>query len=158
MSDMITSSSAEKLPEPAEDEPRLFLVPQSGLDEIWVRFGVGEMFRAHEEKSGGHWTADWLFSSIKAGEQDLWVIVRGNEEIVAALVTDITPYRNGLRTCMVTIIVGSEPRSWIGLRTELEDWARNRGCDKIEMIGRIGWKRIIPDWKPTAIFFEKALT
>lgn len=149
---MPTSSSAEP------EGPRLLIVSPEALPQIWGRFGVGQMFRDHEDIAGGHWTTDFLYSEIERGAQQLWVIAGQDETIKAALVTDISPYRNGFKTCMVTVIVGKEPRSWIALRGELEQWAKEQGCEKIEMIGRVGWKRIIPDWKPTHIFFEKALT
>ncbi len=149
---MDTSSSDDEAPGLA-----LVMAPLDTVPTIWARFGVGDMFREHEAKAEGHWTADWLYSEIMGEGLQLWLVVDPDEKIRAALVTDITPYRNGFKTCLVTVIVGSEPRSWIKLRHVLEDWARDQGCVKIEAIGRVGWKRIIPDWKPTHIFFEKAL-
>ena len=128
------------------------------LGVVWEKYGVGRMFEEQESRSGGHWTAEFLKEHIASEKMQLWLCLEDRKFIKAALVTDINPYPNGLKTCMVVIIVGREPKSWIPLRHVLEDWAKRSGCEKIEAIGRLAWKSVIPDWKPSAIFFEKALT
>lgn len=125
---------------------------------VWDKFEVGALFKEQEEKSGGHWTAEFLKEQLLAGKLHLWLVLKGGEEILAALVTDINPYPNGLRTCMVTVIVGKNPGAWIGLESTLSDWAKENGCTKMEVIGRPGWKRVFPDsWRASATFYEKSL-
>jgi hypothetical protein len=135
----------------------LEMVVGDAIGVVWDKFGVGELFRAQEKSAGGRWTADFLRSQAESDKMQLWLVLEDRQNIMAALVTDTNPYANGLKTCMVVVVVGSNPRSWIPLRHVLEDWAKRSGCAWIEAIGRVGWKRIMPDWTPSAVFFEKAL-
>lgn len=124
---------------------------------VWNEFGAGELFREQEHKSGGHWTADFLLEELQADRLQLWLVLKERRQMKAALITDIRPYPNGLKTCMVTVVVGQEPRAWIGLQDVLCDWAKRSGCEKMEVIGRLGWKRILTDWQASAMFYEKSL-
>lgn len=138
----------------------LEMVVGEAIPVVWTRFGVAQLFRDSEWRAGGRWTADHLFETITAGHMHLWLIIEninGQELIKAALITDIRPYETGFKACHIVAIVGEEPRAWINLRSALEAWAKRSGCEAIETIGRIGWKRVIPDWKATHIFLEKRL-
>jgi hypothetical protein len=39
----------------------------------------------------------------------------------------------------------------------IESWARTMGCYAIEIVGREGWQRVLPDYKRTAVVLEKPL-
>lgn len=127
------------------------------VPEVWDRYGVGDLFQREEHRSGGHWSAAFLESEVRAGDQQLWLVLREGREIIAALVTDIRPYPNGFRTCMITAAVGRDPRDWIGLQNELGDWARRSGCEKMETIGRWGWKPLLKEWRAAAVYYERDL-
>lgn len=138
----------------------LEMVVGEAIPTVWERFGVGQLFADSEWRSGGRWNADYLFEKLTLKHMQLWLIIEKKNErenIKAALITDVRPYENGFKACHIVAVVGEEPRSWIKLKPALEDWAKRSGCEAIETIGRIGWKRVIPDWKPTHIFLEKRL-
>jgi len=136
------------------------MVNIDSISTVWNRFGVGLLFRNSQWRSGGRWKADYLLDKILQEQMQLWLVIEkknGAESIKAALITDIRPYETGFKACHIIAVVGKEPRSWIGLRSVMEDWAKRSGCEAIETICRVGWKRFLPDWKQTHIFIEKRL-
>ena len=120
------------------------------------------MVRQHQDRSRGRLSADQTLAELHAGDMQLWLVVenlgfRGDETIKAAVLTDIKPYSSGLRVCTIWLVVGEAARSWIALRHEIEDWAREQGCRAVEIVGRVGWKRLLPDYEPYAVVYEKKL-
>lgn len=138
----------------------LEFVALEAIPTVWDRFGVGQLFKETEWRSGGRWNAEYLFEKLVLEHMQLWLIIEkktGKELIRASLVTDVRPYETGFKACHIIAVVGKEPRSWIKLKSELEAWAKRSGCEAIETICRVGWKRFLPDWKQTHIFIEKRL-
>lgn len=133
-------------------------IKRQTIDAVWNKYGVGELVAKEEWRSGGRWFADDIYEDLQAGNFQLWLVLEDRRNIKAALITDIRPYPNGFRACIVLMVVGEEPRSWIPLKSVLEDWARKSGCEAIEAIGRKGWKRVLSsDWEMTGAFYEKRL-
>ena len=43
-------------------------------------------------------------------------------------------------------VVGRDPKRWVGLLPELEEYGRQQGADGVEIVGRQGWERSLPDY------------
>lgn len=134
----------------------LEMVGADALDLVWKDYGVGELFAEQEWRASGQWTAKTAYEQLKNETMWLWLVLEDRQNIKAALLTQMSVYETGAKVCTVLMVVGKESRSWVGLVSVLEDWARDSGCESIEAIGRIGWKRITP-WKATSMIFEKRL-
>jgi hypothetical protein len=95
-----------------------------------------------------------VFSGLALAQYHLWVL--RDESILAAGVTEFRHYPTGLRTLAALLLGGSDMRDWVHLWSDVETWAKQQGCTKIEITGRRGWTRVL-GWKETTIDMEKDL-
>lgn len=96
-------------------------------------------------------TFDWL----AARRGFLWVLVDVDKRIVAACTTSLQPARRGL-ACRVVACGGSKG-DWERCISRIEDYARGEGCYKMKVDGRDGWGRVLSDYHPVRVSFEKGL-
>jgi hypothetical protein len=59
--------------------------------------------------------------------------------------------------CEIIAAAGADVRSWIHLLGPIEDYARAEGRKRMRIIGRQGWKRLLPDYKQQAVVLERKL-
>lgn len=52
---------------------------------------------------------------------------------------------------------GAALRDWIAFLPVIESWAASEGCQTIELIGRAGWERVLPDFQKKAVLLRKSL-
>lgn len=94
--------------------------------------------------------------AIARAELQLWIVsIRG--EPVAAFVTEIRvmDYGKGL---WVVACGGTGMREWLPeVESTLQGFARDKGCDHIQMSGRRGWLREMKSygWRETSISMRK---
>jgi hypothetical protein len=75
----------------------------------------------------------------------LWILARDGA-IVGALVTEILRWPR--RTVCRLVLAGAEDGlrdEWLAWRGALEAWARAEGCTAMEIYGRPGWARLVPE-------------
>ena len=90
------------------------------------------------------------------GSAQLWVAADGNR-LCAACVTEI-PIRNKRKYCNIWLAGGSGLNNWLSYLPRVEEWARANGCHAMLIEkARIGWKRILPDYKTKTIQMVKEL-
>lgn len=107
-------------------------------------------------KRGGMGDAAAVYADVIAGRSLLWMALEGEQIQNAAAVTDLTE-ANGKKICTI-VGCGGEPReAWFGLLGDLEEYARREGCAEMRIIGRVGWKRLLPDYQERAIILTKGL-
>ena len=94
------------------------------------------------------------YAGAKKRYCQLWIIWEPTHDDVpgdarGAVLTDIQYYPSGWHAARVLLMGG------VGLAhmkdtiiAELEKWARAEDCDALEIIGRKGWGRVFPDYKP----------
>lgn len=93
------------------------------------------------------YTLDDVLERLVAGDAQLWV------EPDAAVVTEIGiyPRRKVLRAWLAT-------GTYEGIRRieqAVIPWAKSYGCDAIEIIGRLGWRRRLKDYRERAVTMTK---
>jgi len=59
--------------------------------------------------------------------------------------------------CEIIAASGTDIRSWVHLIGPIEDYARAEGRKRMRIIGRQGWKRLLPDYKQQAVVLERTL-
>ena len=89
-----------------------------------------------------------ILRAILRGDKQLWIAV-ADGSIVAAGATEIVNHPKG-RVCLITHIGGSRMDDWIAHQDTLAEWAREHGCDFMEVCGRKGWARAL-GWEPVAV-------
>jgi hypothetical protein len=76
--------------------------------------------------------------------------------IKAAAVTQVTRV-NGDKYCTIVACAGDERNRWLSLIEGLEAYARSCDCRAVRIIGRIGWRRVLPGYRTKALVLERAL-
>lgn len=112
-----------------------YISPQDAISE-WSRV-EGWLDDANKLAGGKMTTADYLVK-VLTGTADLWV---GNDMAVLA---EMTHYPRA-RVYVIVLAGGEGGHDWSAIESELENAARLRGCNKMEVFGRPGWKRILND-------------
>ncbi len=122
------------------------------VEAIWPQIrGLVEDGLGH---AGGCFAAEDVKQSLAAGRRQLWIdgpIPR------CALITELADYPLR-RVLHVFLAAGRLPRDWRHLWRGIERWAASEGCAAVEIRGRPGWARRLPDYRATMIFLSKELT
>ena len=85
----------------------------------------------------------------------LWLAIDSGS-VLAAAVTKVTA-ENGERLCTIVACAGHEWKKFGPLIAGLEAYARAEGCVAIEICGRPGWRRRLPDYRLAKIVIRKRL-
>lgn len=107
--------------------------------------------------------ADYIVAALEyAGHshtlQDVWQAVTNKQAAFfplekSAIVVEIVDYPQRA-TCRIWL-AGGDMEELIEAEKNICIWARERGCDSMEIIGRKGWERQLRDYKPTATVLVK---
>lgn len=130
----------------SEQEVELFLCPLDGaLDKAWS-LAYPLLNRVWEEDRGRlNVTLEEMYFGVLAGTRQLW-ICNTPDRFVAAMITQITPYRDSY-SCDLNIYaneIGFRDVSFMWLPT-IKDWAAKEGCKYMRAFGREGWKKVLKE-------------
>lgn len=105
-------------------------------EEIWP------LLRPAVEREGQLGEPD-LRRNLAAGDMVLWVVVKKDEGINAALVTTFINYP--LKTlCVIAYCGGKDVEAWVDeYLAIMEPWAIMNGAQEIRLAGRLGWERVL---------------
>lgn len=98
---------------------------------------------------------DSVLSDIAGDRAQLWAAMQG-DEVHALVVTRIVQY-DRCSSFAIQLCGGHGALSWVGLIGELEHHARHLGCRFMELQGRAGWARLLPDYASRGIALAKEL-
>ena len=91
------------------------------------------------------------------GDYTLWVAIdEESKDVVAAMTTEFAYYPRD-KVCRVVTLAGERMKEWIGNLDMVEDWAKEQGCNYLDMYGRRGWIKVLPDWKEDSVLLRKKL-
>ena len=99
---------------------------------------------------------DDILNQVRTGEKQLWMAEK-DAECVGVVVTDVYEKVRG-RICCIWGACGT-----VGIKElqptflKIESWARDIGCVALEVRGRKGWKRVLPEFEETGVLLEKDL-
>jgi hypothetical protein len=115
------------------------------LPDIWPR--VAPLVARALEHADGDQTALSVKESLEAGNRQLFVTW---PEVDAMVVTAIES-RPGQKVLHIFACAGRLPVDWRAILGEIERWAAAQGCRRVELQGRKGWVRMLPDYRPTIL-------
>lgn len=124
------------------------------LAEIWPF--VGGLAETIAETSRGKVSAEHIRGFVERGEMQLWLVLGDRDEALALVVTEIKTFPMA-KVCVVHGLAGHERGRWMHHLGDIEGWARELGCTRMEVRGRKGMARVLPDYKMTSVFLEKDL-
>ena len=92
--------------------------------------------------SDGRYDARSLRREVDGGFQTLWILYRGENEMIAAATTGFANYP--LKKYLTITFLGSNDEGgWYKHRDIIidafKDWAKSNNCSGIELVGRKGW-------------------
>lgn len=136
---------------------RVSLVPTDHVDLVWGEV-VKHLMRP-VNRSYGRYTIVDVYAALHSGTQQLWVVYEG-DDIIAAITTGISIYPN--KKCLTCMFCGGRGLDEWAEEADyaLSQFARDEGCESIELTGRIGWKKVLEkfDWDHRFVGYEKELT
>ena len=121
------------------------------IETIWPRVEalVG---RALARADGRYGLAD-VKASLIARKRQLWVVWPACDCLG---ITEISRYPRQTRLT-VFALAGRLPQDWRDVLRRLESWAKEMGCRAVELRGRKGWVRRLPDYRAGLIEMSKEI-
>lgn len=132
----------------------LICMPPADVAKIWP----GEV---HDLIDLGFASADMpmpsdLTDQLAAGTRLLWLVVLPTGKVIAAMLTQLFEMRSG-RICKMMECGGSRLDDWKEMRSQIESYAKAEGCVRVLVEGRIGWARVLDDYRITSVVLEKRI-
>ena len=103
----------------------------------------------------GELETDDYIEPLNNGEMQLW-IASEDSKVHSAMITQIVPYPQK-KVLRIISLAGSEFSRVYQHLDMVESFALRTGCTALEMWGRKGWKKLLPEWKDSYIVFTKDL-
>lgn len=107
----------------------------------YVEDRLAPYFDGFAERSSGRWTADDYRGWVRDGTAQCWVVVDGEADIKACLLTQIRTDR--AKTVEVIACVGEDRADWQHLMGEFAASCRDRGHKLLRLVARPGWARVM---------------
>ena len=129
------------------------IVQPEDVAHIWDQ--VAPLLEKVKEHTEGEFETDDYLEPLTHGDMHLWIATE-NSDVRAAMVTQfaIYPQKNILR---IISMAGDDFEEIRGFQDMIEAFAIKMGCSALEMWGRKGWKKLLPDWNDTYIVYTKDL-
>lgn len=105
-------------------------------------------------------TPETVLREVARGAMTLWVVCdEAGETVGAVLVTIEVVQATGWKRASVHGYGGERGIEALPLLDHIEAWARKYGCDEIEAVGRIGWRKLLGDmgYREDAVILRKRL-
>lgn len=130
------------------------IVSAEDVPYIWDK--VEPMLARVIEHSEGELQPDDYLEHLMYGSMQLW-IVTDESKIVISMVTQFIEYpqKRILRVIALSGEKFKEVHSYFN--DMVEAFAIKHGCSALELWGRKGWKKMLPEWSDTYTVFTKDL-
>jgi len=137
-------------------DSQISYVPPEDVGLIWKQ--IEPLLLKPLEIDGFAYMPKDIFDSILKKKMQLWISWNGKTNVVeAAIVTEIIDYPR-LRSCRYFLAGGTNMKSWFNpMKEQIELWAIQNNCQRIELVGRKGWVKWLKDYKQKHIILMKEL-
>ena len=129
------------------------IVQPEDIAYIWE--DVAPLLEMVKEHTEGELETDDFLEPLTHGNMQLWIATE-DKDIHAVMVTQfvIYPQKNILR---IISLAGDDFEKIRNFQEIIEGFAIKNECTALEMWGRKGWKKLLPDWRDTYIVYTKDL-
>ena len=107
------------------------------------------------EDSNGRHTVEAIHEACERSYMQLWLVFDGDDNVRGAAITETARYHGGLKALRFIGMAGEMDA--VAFLPQVEEKAREQGCDVVEVIGRKGWKKVLKGYEFKAIWLEKRL-
>jgi hypothetical protein len=136
-------------------------IPYKKIDEVWSL--VVNPINEALTYSGDHHHSDHYKDLLKEGKLQLWILwdeeKSSIQEKYNGLVITQIIIRSKKKVCHMPMVTGKNRQRWQHLIEKIENFAKDQGCDCMELIARPGWQKILDKHKyfRTHVVLEKQL-
>ena len=129
------------------------IIQPEDIAYIWEE--VAPLLNTVREHTEGELETDDFLEPLTHGDMQLWIATEGST-VHGVMVTQLIPYpqKNILR---VISLAGDNFEELREFQEMIESFAVKTGCTALEMWGRKGWKKLLPDWEDTYVVYTKDL-
>ncbi len=125
-------------------------------DVPYVWEDVAPMLAKAAVHSEGELEPEDFLEPLSTGEMQLWVAYEDDDHINAAMVTQFIQYPQK-KILRIISLAGEDFKKIKNFQAVIEGFAIKYGCTAIELWGRKGWKKLLPDWKDAYTVYTKEL-
>ena len=129
------------------------IVAPEDVAYIWER--VAPLLDEVQEHTEGEVESDDFLESLTHGDMQLWIATEENE-LHSIMITQIITYPQK-KVLRIISIAGSDFKRLYQFNEMVESFAIKTGCTSLELWGRKGWKKLLPDWESNYIVYTKDL-
>ena len=106
--------------------------------------------------SEGELEPEDFLEPLSTGEMQLWVAYKDDDVINAAMVTQFIQYPQK-KILRIISLAGKDFKEIKNFQEMIEGFAVKHDCTAIELWGRKGWKKLLPEWKDAYTVYTKEL-
>ena len=124
-------------------------------DVAYVWEEVAPLLDTVKEHTEGELETDDFLEPLTHGDMQLWIATEGST-VHGVMVTQLVPYPQK-KILRIISLAGDNFEELRGFQEMIEAFAVKTGCTALEMWGRKGWKKLLPDWEDTYVVYTKDL-
>lgn len=127
----------------------LIFIPQELVEKVWIK--VEPDVISALKRSGEYATSNHIKDHCLKNEMQLWMLwdKENKEEKYHGVVITEVIQRPLIKVLNIRIMVGNGRENWQHYISIIEDFAKHNGCDKMELIARPGWERVLKQFNYT---------
>ena len=124
-------------------------------DVAFVWEEVDPLLDTVKEHTEGELETDDFLEPLTHGDMQLWIATEGST-VHGVMVTQLIPYPQK-KILRIISLAGENFEELREFQEMIEAFAVKTGCTALEMWGRKGWKKLLPDWEDTYVVYTKDL-
>ena len=136
-------------------------IPIEELDKVWGM--VEKDIKSALAYSSQLTDSDFVYDLAKQGKFQVWVLWDKEQKITTnkyfgVVVTELIKRKFG-KVCHIYIMTGRQRHKWQHLISKIENFAKEEGCEMMELIARPGWQKVYNNhgYKKTHVVLEKQI-
>lgn len=127
-----------------------FVVPRNQVAASWP-----DLYEQIKRVEGQDWEPEDVLEELESGTAQAWGL-RGDPIQTLWITKIVNAYSR--KYGIVWICAGFHIESGLEMyRNYIEPWFREQRCQWIEISGRPGWQKILPDYRRQAVILRKVL-
>jgi len=139
----------------------LVRIPIKELDKVWGL--IEKDIRDALHYSSQLTSSDYVLNTAKEGKFQIWVLWDKSkttpvDKYFGVVVTEIIKRQLG-KVCHIYIMTGRQRHKWQYLVKDIEQFAKDEGCQMMELIARPGWQKVLNNYgyQRTHVVLEKKI-
>lgn len=136
---------------------KLLMVRGADVDAAWPMI-AGHLRTMIEANADGDFSLGDIRHRVRNEQWDLWLVLDEDAgEILGVGASYVYHNEGDLKVAQVPFFTGRDLKRWAHLFADFETWARNNGCQRIRIMARRGWGRILDGFEQTHVRLDKEL-